>query len=54
MLLARDTELRTRYEAEQKQEHNGATHRNPVAPSADKILLRLQQEIQALGGEDRL
>lgn len=49
-LLTRDPELRAQYEAEQKKEGN---LENYSLPDADKILFRLQQEIQALGGEDR-
>ena len=53
MLLARDPELRAWYEAEQKQEHTNASTVGPDELSAERILLRLQQEIQALGGSDR-
>jgi len=44
-LLSRDPELRTQYEAERRNA-NGSS----AEPTAQKILLRLEQEIQALGG----
>lgn len=50
MLLTRDPELRAQYEAERKKEGN---QESCSRPDVDKILFRLQQEIRALGGEDR-
>lgn len=50
ILLARDPELQTWYEAKQKQELKEGGPSGTVELTADKILLQLQREIQALGG----
>ena len=53
MLLSRDPELRVRYEAEQKKERDGEDQGRGIEPvDTASILLRLQQEIQTLSGEN--